>query len=60
MSKYLMETLNNVEHWLDTFNLQIPKKIASPLSNSYRPELDISEELKDAPAKFYESMIGCL
>jgi len=35
--------MNNIEQWLEKFNLFIPKKVTSPLPNNYRPELDVSE-----------------
>ena len=40
--------------------MRVPNKYTSPFPYKYRPELDVSEELDDEAAKFYQSMIGSL
>jgi len=40
--------------------MKIILNISYPLLYKYQPELDVTKELEDNPAKFYESMIGSL
>ena len=49
-----------MQQWLDKFDMRLPKKISSPFLSKYQPELDVTEELEDEPAKFYQSMVGYL
>ena len=35
-------------------------KVFTPLSNKYRPEVDISDELQDEEASYYQYLIGIL
>jgi len=60
MSKYLQETLSNLNQWLLRYDMKVPQKCTSPFPHKYKPELDVSEELDDEGAKFYQSMIGSL
>ena len=38
----------------------MPSKADTPLSTTYRPELDVSRELNVADAAYYQSLIGIL
>ena len=37
-----------------------PNKADAPLTTTYRPELDISRELNEADAAYYQCLIGIL
>ena len=39
---------------------KMPNKADAPLTNTYRPELDISRELNETDAAYYQSLIGIL
>ena len=39
---------------------KIPSKADTPLTTTYRPELDVSRELNVADAAYYQSLIGIL
>ena len=38
----------------------MPSKADTPLTTTYRPELDVSGELNEADAAYYQSLIGIL
>ena len=38
----------------------MPSKADTPLSTTYRPELDVSRELNETDAAYYQSLIGIL
>ena len=42
------------KHW------KMPNKVDTPLTTTYRPELDISRELNVVDAAYYQSLIGIL
>ena len=42
------------KHW------KMPKKADTPLTTTYRPELDVSREPNVADAAYYQSLIGIL
>ena len=42
------------KHW------KMPNKADTPLSTTYRPELDVSRELNEDDASYYQSVIGIL
>ena len=44
----------------DDVNWKLPTKAETPLQTSYRPELDVSPELKPIDAAYYMSLIGML
>jgi hypothetical protein len=41
-------------------NKRLPNKVTTPLSSSYRPELDVSPLLGDEEANYYQQLIGIL
>ena len=66
-SEYVREACNNVQVYLKQRNgddkLQeckhhMPNKAPAPMSNEYRPEIDISPELNATDATYYQSLIG--
>ena len=36
----------------------MPSKADTPLTTTYRPELDVSRELNEVDAAYYQSLIG--
>ena len=44
----------------DVRSWKMPNKADTPLTTTYRPELDISRELNVADAAYYQSLIGML
>ena len=59
-SQYVQAAVVNVERYLAKKNLKLPKKVQSPLTDGYRPELDTTPELKDGEASYYMSLVGIL
>ena len=61
-SQYVQAAVENVEGYLAKKGLSLPKKgkAKSPLSNGYRPEIDISDELGPVEAAYYQSLIGII
>ena len=44
----------------DTKHWKMPNKAYAPLTTTYRPELDVSRELNETDAAYYQSLIGIL
>ena len=62
-SQYVQTAVKNVEVYLkseDSKCWKMPNKADTPLTTTYRPELDISRELNVADAAYYQSLIGIL
>ena len=59
-SQYVKGAVSNVEAYLRERNQKLPSRASSPLSIGYRPEIDSSDELSDADASYYQSLIGVL
>ena len=62
-SQYLQSAVKNVEEYVgkpENSHLKIPSKAETPLTISYRPELDVSPELAPRDAVYYQSLIGIL
>ena len=59
-SQYVQEAVRNVEKYLSDRSLTLMKGAATPLSANYGPELDVSPELDDDEATYYQSLIGVL
>jgi hypothetical protein len=61
-SKYVQEATSNVEDYLkrEYNGRTLARKAATPMKTSYRPELDISEELTPEQSSYYQSQIGIL
>ena len=62
-SQYVQTAVKNVEAYLmleDSKHWKMPNKADTPLTTTYRPELDVSRELNVADAAYYQSIIGIL
>ena len=59
-SQYCRAAVANVQTYLQERGWKLPKKAETPIQTSYRPELDISEELNFADGAYYQSLIGIL
>ena len=65
-SQYVQQAVKNAEAWCDEKKKSgdnrflLPKTAKTPLPTSYRPELEMSEELKPEEASYYMSLIGVL
>ena len=40
--------------------MTLPPKIRAPLTNDYRPYIDISEELSESETSYYQLLIGVM
>ena len=58
--KYVKSAIENVEQTLRKSGLKLPSSCKTPLSLSYRPELDTSPELKEDGLQCYQELIGVL
>jgi hypothetical protein len=61
-SKYIQEAVSNAKDWMKQNRLehQWPPKVSSPFSIKYWAGTDISPELEDEEASYYQSVIGVL
>ena len=59
-SHYVREAVKNVESWMSKEGYHFSKRADTPMSSSYRPELDVSQELDSEKANYYQSIIGVL
>ena len=60
-TKYVHSAIKNVEEYLLTKGKALPKKnVNAPFPRGYRPELDITPELDDELANYYQSQVGIL
>ena len=57
---YVKRVIREVETELKQKDQMLSKKVSSPMSSGYRPELDASPELKAETANYYQSLIGVL
>ena len=58
--KYCTAAIQNVEDDLKKANRALSSKCYTPLSSNYRPELDVTSELKAAGVQRYQELIGVL
>ena len=61
--QYVQTAVKNVEAYLhsqDNKRWKMPSKADTPLTTTYRPELDVSRELNEVDAAYYQSLIGIL
>ena len=59
-TQYVQAAVSNVEEYLAKKNEKLYARAGAPLSNGYRPEIDMSEECGEAEASYYHSLIGVL
>ena len=57
---YCKAAVTNVEEALKTKGLRLPSKCVTPLTNGYRPEMDVTPELKADGLQYYQELIGIL
>ena len=57
---YCQAAVKNVEDVLSKDNLRLPSKCVCPLTNGYRPEMDVTQELKADGIQYYKELIGVL
>jgi hypothetical protein len=60
LSQYVQAAVKNVEKHLLEKSSNLPKRCETPMTTSYCPELDVSEELGPEEALYYMSLIGIL
>ena len=63
LSQYVQSAVKNVEEYVGKYKnsyLKILSKAETPLTTSYRPELDVSPELTPRDSAYYHSLIGIL
>jgi hypothetical protein len=59
-TEYVKRTIQEVERELALQNAYLPKRIETPCSTGYCPELDFSTELKGSQVNYYQGLIGVL
>ena len=60
-SQYVQAAVNNVETYLaKQERWKLPNKASTPLSTTYRPELDVTPELGSSDKAYYMFLIGIL
>ena len=59
-SQYVQEAVSNVERHLKRRGKNLPKTRSTPICSNYSPEIDVSTELSDSDATYYQSLIGIL
>jgi hypothetical protein len=58
--EYIKKAVEEVERELRQEDAYLPKKVETPFSHGYRPELDFSNELNSHATKYYQGLIGVL
>ena len=58
--QYVKAAVTNVEEKLAKSGRRLPSKCSSPLKAGYKPELDVSGELKGDGLHYYQELIGVL
>jgi len=59
-SHYVNIAVSNLEKWMKPRGYTFPKKVATPMISSYKPEIDVSPCLDDELANYYQSLVGVL
>jgi hypothetical protein len=59
-TKYVKRAIKEVERELALENAYLPKRVETPMSSGYRPELDFSLELDSSKVNYYQGFIGIL
>ena len=57
-TQYVQTAVKNVEEYLVKKGQSLKAKALDPLPKGYRPEIDVSEELRSEEASYYMSLIG--
>jgi hypothetical protein len=59
-SQYVQSAVKNVEKYLEAQGKKLPAKAETPIQTSYRPEIDVTKELRAEESSYYQSLIGIL
>ena len=62
-SQYVQAAVRNVEEYIEKSHdkqWKIPNKVETPMRSTYRPELDVSEELSPSDASYYQLLVRIL
>ena len=59
-TQYVRAAVANVEAFLAKTGECLKAKASSPLPKDYRPEIDVSDELSETEASYFQSLIGVL
>ena len=59
-SDYVDAAIVNVESALDATGQRLPSKCTTPMQSNYRPELDVTAELKRDGVQYFQELIGVL
>ena len=59
-SQYVQASVKNVEEYICKRGWKLPSKADTPITTTYRPELDTSPELNPEDLSYYQSLIGIL
>ena len=59
-SQYAQAVVQNVEQYLAKSNRKLAPSAKTPFTSNYRPEIDMTDELDDENAAYYQSLIGIL
>jgi hypothetical protein len=59
-SQYVQAAVKNVKKYLEILGKKLPAKAKTPMQTSYRPELDVTEELGAQEGSYYQLLIGIL
>jgi hypothetical protein len=59
-TEYVKKAVQEVERELSYTESYLPKRVETPLSSGYRPELDFSNELDANQTNYYQGLIGVL
>ena len=63
LSHCVQAAVTNIEEYLEKSQdkqWKVPNKVKTPMRSTYRPELDVSEEVSPSEASYYQSVIGIL
>ncbi len=59
-SQYVQSAVKSVYGHLAKQGMKLPCKAPNPLTFDYRPEIDVSQELAENDASYYQTLIGVL
>ncbi len=58
--EYCKAAVQNIETWLHKKDQRLPTKTACVFPSKWKPELDVTPELRDVDANYYQQQIGVL
>ena len=58
--EYVEESVKNVLNYLKKRAERLAEKYVTPMTNGYRPDIDITPELDQEDAAYFQSLIGVL